>query len=340
MRIGSYLHRLAARVSVAAVAVLGVVFFISGVASATSLRSAHQATAAVDPTATKIVLTASPDSPVPAGTVVEITATVTPPAPGSVTFNDGDKPLKTPVYTDGKAGGKLSYLTPGRHQLSAEFKPDDPKAYKSSSAQLLVTVKPVDTRTALAASATSVVQGNAVSLVATVTPNDAAGAVQLMDGSTALGPTVTVTDGTASTTLSTSALAVGSHTLTAAFKPTDDTQYNASTSSASSLTVLESPQTVTSPAQTSGQSLDGTTTRDDRGGAVVNLDLGGLTDGRGVSILDGGNASDSSGLTLLNLDLGGRSDRSSVTLLDGRDVTVLREHSSEGLLSALLHALL
>jgi hypothetical protein len=59
-----------------------------------------------------------------------------------------------------------------------------------------------------------------------------------------------------------------------------------------------------------------------------------------VSILDGGNASDSSGLTLLNLDLGGRSDRSSVTLLDGRDVTVLREHSSEGLLSALLHALL
>lgn len=113
---------------------------------------------------------------------------------------------------------------------------------------------------ALTPSLTSAVaQGAPVTLIAAVSPATAVGTVQFMDGMTTLGNPVTVTNGAASTTTSTSALAVGSHALTAVFTPANKV-YSPSTSPALSLTVTASEEggsvQASSQAQPSGQSLD------------------------------------------------------------------------------------
>src|SRR5947209_8265208 len=97
MPIGRCLHRLAARAFLTAVAVVGVVFFISGVANATSLRGAHQATDVIAPTSTTTTMSTTPASQAVQGTLVTLTATVTPKAAGTVQFKDGDKNLGKPV---------------------------------------------------------------------------------------------------------------------------------------------------------------------------------------------------------------------------------------------------
>ncbi|MGH9182071.1 MAG: Ig-like domain repeat protein, partial [Acidimicrobiales bacterium] len=104
-------------------------------------------------------------------------------------------------------------------------------------------------------------QGAAVTLIATVTPSTAVGAVQFGDGATDIGIPETVTDGTASVTTSTSMLAVGPHQLTAVFIPTNPVAYGPSKSPDVSLTVTgseggESLQEITPQAQRSDQSLD------------------------------------------------------------------------------------
>jgi Bacterial Ig-like domain (group 3)/WxL domain surface cell wall-binding len=70
--------------------------------------------------------------------------------------------------------------------------------------------------------------GTSVTLNATVSPA-AAGTVQFKDGAANIGSPVTVSGGAAST--STSSLAVGSHTLTAVFTPSNSTLFAGSTSS-------------------------------------------------------------------------------------------------------------
>ncbi|MEA2922794.1 MAG: hypothetical protein QOF07_2759, partial [Bradyrhizobium sp.] len=70
--------------------------------------------------------------------------------------------------------------------------------------------------------------GTNVSMTAAVSPSSAVGSVQFKDGGANLGPAVSVTAGTAS--MSTTALAVGSHNLSAVFAPTDPTAFTTSTS--------------------------------------------------------------------------------------------------------------
>ena len=90
------------------------------------------------------------------------------------------------------------------------------------------------TTTTLAVSPTgSATTGSQVTLTAQVSPT-AAGTVQFLDGTTAIGAPVTVTNGTA--TLTTSALAQGAHQLSAAFTSTD-AAFGSSTSTATSYTV-------------------------------------------------------------------------------------------------------
>jgi hypothetical protein len=112
------------------------------------------------------------------------------------------------------------------------------------------------TSTALATSpASPVAQGTPVTLIATITPATAVGTVQFKDGTTNLGNPVAVSNGTASR--STSTLAVGSHSLTAVFTPSDPTAFNPSMSPAVPLTVTGSgvgSQIIIS--QQSGLSLD------------------------------------------------------------------------------------
>ena len=89
----------------------------------------------------------------------------------------------------------------------------------------------------------STTAGTSVTLSATVSPSGAVGAVQFLDGATAIGSPVAVVSGVAST--STTSLAVGSRSLTARFVPTDSAVWSTSTSSPATLIVTTVPATVT-----------------------------------------------------------------------------------------------
>jgi hypothetical protein len=101
--------------------------------------------------------------------------------------------------------------------------------------------------------ASSVAQGTAVTLRATVSRPTAAGTVQFKDGATYVGAPVRVSNGTASQT--TSMLATGSHRLTAVFTPTAPMTLGSSTSPAMALTVTgpdgNGPLPAIAPQQTS-----------------------------------------------------------------------------------------
>ncbi len=71
--------------------------------------------------------------------------------------------------------------------------------------------------------------GASIDFTATVAPSNAVGSVQFMDGSAALGSPVPVSGGTAD--LTTTALSVAIHSITASFTPTDSTMFSASGSS-------------------------------------------------------------------------------------------------------------
>ncbi|OCI33244.1 HtaA domain-containing protein [Oerskovia enterophila] len=96
------------------------------------------------------------------------------------------------------------------------------------------------TSTTLRASSGSSVEGTDVTFTATVTPASAEGTVRFLDGAKDLGA-ASVKDGVA--VLVANDLAVGSHSVTAAFTPTDDESFLTSTSSAATVTVVAKPVT-------------------------------------------------------------------------------------------------
>ena len=85
--------------------------------------------------ATTTVLRTSPASPVRVGTLVTLTAAVTPVlAVGTVQFKDGTTPLGPRVaVANGIASGTTSRLTAGSHQLTAAFIPADSAAFLAST---------------------------------------------------------------------------------------------------------------------------------------------------------------------------------------------------------------
>ena len=96
----------------------------------------------------------------------------------------------------------------------------------------------VATSTGVTVSPNPATSGSPVVVTAKVSPLNAAGTIQFLDGSTKLGNPVAVsfvTGGTA--TMTTKALAKGTHTLSAQFAPTDPTAFGPSTSPAVILTV-------------------------------------------------------------------------------------------------------
>ena len=84
------------------------------------------------------------------------------------------------------------------------------------------------TSTSLVVSPATSTEGAAVSLTATVAPA-AAGAIEFFDGTTSLG---SASADAGSATISATALAIGSHSLTARFTPNDEAAFAGSTSSA------------------------------------------------------------------------------------------------------------
>jgi hypothetical protein len=187
-------------------------------------------------------LMASPAGPSPYGTPVTLTATVTAGATGTVQFKNGITNIGTPVtVSDGTASTSTSTLPIGTSSLTAVFSPTGGSGYTSSTGTTTYTVTPIPTTTGLQASPTSPQPGGtSVTLTATVSPSAATGTVQFQVGSTDIGAPVAVSDGVATT--STTALPVGTDTLTATFTPQLGSTYGGSSGTAS-YTITATPTT-------------------------------------------------------------------------------------------------
>jgi hypothetical protein len=172
------------------------------------------------------------------GQPVTFTATVAtvasggPTPTGSVQFSVDGSPYGSPVtLSGGQAAVTISSLAVGGHTIAASYTPDT-DSFTGSGGTLSQTVNKANTTTVVTSSANPSVYGQAVTFTATVnvvapgagTPT---GSVSFYDGATLLG-TATLSGNQAQWT--TSALVVGSHSITASYS--GDGNFNGSTSSA------------------------------------------------------------------------------------------------------------
>ncbi|MBO1900569.1 DUF3616 domain-containing protein [Leucobacter weissii] len=174
------------------------------------------------------------------GEPLTLTATVAPAdAAGAVEFRDGAAVLGTETVSGGAASVTTTSLTAGGHTLTAVFTPADPGAFTASTSDpvsVAIAAKPaVDTVTQLAVSGDRV-EGETLSLTATVTPA-APGSVEFFNGSALLGSSGT----SAGVASATATLPAGTHQLRAVFEPANPAAFTGSTSSVVSVTVAEKP---------------------------------------------------------------------------------------------------
>ena len=201
---------------------------------------------------TRTVISASATS-IARGSSVTFTATVTPvtgstiPA-GSIIFADGELDIgSATVDATGKATFTTTTLTAGSHNITAAFAGSSTflGSISSTVAVNVTGTAATTTTTALTSSATSAGFGTNITLTATVVPGvagtTATGIVNFLDGSTNLGPGTL--DATGKATLSTTALAVGTHSITASYAGT--TTFAPSTSAALGITITALTQDFT-----------------------------------------------------------------------------------------------
>jgi len=152
---------------------------------------------------------------------------------GTVTFFDGGTPLGTgTLNSSGKATFVTSSLPLGSNSITATYNGSG-NYLSSPSGTLTQTINPAATRTVVATSGSPSTFGQSVTFTATVTARSPGsgvpfGTVEFKDGSTVIG-TGTL-NGAGQATLTTSTLAVGSHSITAVFE--GDTDFTTSTSTA------------------------------------------------------------------------------------------------------------
>jgi predicted extracellular nuclease len=192
-------------------------------------------------------LTAAPAAPVFTQSVL-LTATIpgngTTVPSGTVVFKDGATTLGTGTLAPGATSSTASFtatgLAVGAHSLTAVYSGDT--IFATSTGSLTLTVAAVTSATTLSALPTTTTFGLAVALTANVTSNLGVptGTVQFFDGATALGAAQTLSGGT--TTLNTTTLAVGTHSVTAVYSGTTGTPaYPASTSIVVTVTINPAP---------------------------------------------------------------------------------------------------
>jgi hypothetical protein len=192
------------------------------------------------------------------GQSVTVIATVIASSPGlgtptgSVTFKNGTTALATETLTGGTTTFTTSSLALGAHSITAVYNGSTNFATSTSTA-LTDTVAQDGTTSILVSSANPSAFGQAVVFTAVEIPispgvGTPTGTVTFKDGTTALA-TETLSGGTA--TFFTSALAIGTHSITVAYS--GDTHFKASTSTALSQVVNQasSNTTVTSSADPS-----------------------------------------------------------------------------------------
>jgi MYXO-CTERM domain-containing protein len=154
---------------------------------------------------------------------------------GSVTFKDGATILgSAALNAAGDASITTSALTPGAHSLTAAYGGGGGCAFPASaSAAFAQTVNKSSTTTAVASSVNPTITGGSTTFTATVTATapgagTRTGTAAFKDGATVLGTVAINAAGVA--TFSTSALAVGTHTITVDYS--GDANFAVSTSPA------------------------------------------------------------------------------------------------------------
>jgi hypothetical protein len=159
-------------------------------------------------------------------------------ATGTFQFLDGAAVIGTAQVTNGAGGISASTLSSGNRSLTAAYS-GDANFNAATSAALIQVVKATSTTT-LSADNTSVTWGQTTQLMASVSPSSATGTMQFLDGATVLGSSA-VNGGAA--TLPFSTLAVGGHSITAAYS--GDANVTASASAAVALTVAKANSNAT-----------------------------------------------------------------------------------------------
>jgi hypothetical protein len=151
---------------------------------------------------------------------------------GTVTFKDGASTLGTGTLNgSGDATFSTSILSVGSHSITAVYGGDS-NFNGSTSSSLTQTVNKADTSVGLGAAPNPTYFRQSVTFTATVTPNPTGGGLTFKDGATDLacseGAQPRLLNGSGSATCTTSALSVGSHSITAVYS--GDSNYNGSTS--------------------------------------------------------------------------------------------------------------
>ncbi|WP_429634812.1 beta strand repeat-containing protein [Tunturiibacter psychrotolerans] len=193
---------------------------------------------AAPPAATTTALTAS-STTLTTGQTVTLTAAVSGAGSptGIVSFKDGGSTIGSATLSAGKAAFSTAALGAGSHTITAVYAGDsgDPS---STSSTIVVTVTqpaPIGTSITLSASTSRITVGQNVALSAIVSGSGSpTGAVLFKDGTSTFGSSI-LSGGKAS--FSTSALGIGSHTITAVY--TGDPGDASSTSSPLIVTVTQ-----------------------------------------------------------------------------------------------------
>jgi hypothetical protein len=190
------------------------------------------------PGALSLAVTSSANPYALSGNLVTFTAQVTsssgPPPTGTMTFKDGSTVLATQTVSSSGNTYTTNALTVGNHFISAVYSGDSQYSAGSTTlVQAVITATSTSTNTTLASSVNPSQSGQALTFTATVTPtlsgtSAVSGIVLFKDLGTVLGTGTLNSSGQASFT--TSALTVGSHTITAVYG--GDTNFTTSTSSA------------------------------------------------------------------------------------------------------------
>lgn len=206
------------------------------------------------------------------GEVVTATATVAPvngvQLPGTVTFRDGSTDLDyvDVVYAEAGANGVAvsafsTHTTAGTHTITAVFTPNSSSYAASTSAARTLTVTRAVTTATLSLERDSQVYlttnpNSATASVSVASGDLPDGVIEFRDGTTVLTTTAVDSSGAAWTELDIT-LAVGSHSITAHFIPTNSS-YAESTSAPSTLLVTGAPTSTTLELDRSGTQALGT----------------------------------------------------------------------------------
>ena len=166
---------------------------------------------------TAISTPVSSANPASAGESVTFTASVTPPgATGTVTWSDGGAALGSSTLDAGGAASlTTTALTVGAHSISATYGGDGTHLAAASAALAQTVIRITGAISTPVSSSNPSIVGRPVTFSATVTPPGATGTVTWLDGTATLGTTGVGAGGAAS--LSTAALALGSHGISAVY---------------------------------------------------------------------------------------------------------------------------